>query len=111
MLKVGDEKNFSFNKEAHILREIVEQPNISMWHMYKETVCPHCKKKIEQSKEIFFDYIYFFVPKRIEKTESTKLSDVVVLGVDNKAGFYMITEDKLNEVFSKSEKFKHLEVK
>lgn len=110
MLKVGVEKNFSFNKEAHILQEVIEKPNVSMWHTYKETVCPHCKKKIEQSKEIFFDFIYFFVPKRIEKMDSTKISDVVILGANSKSGFYLLTEDKIGEAVAKSEKFKHLGV-
>jgi len=110
MLKVGDEKNFSFNRASHVLQEIVTNVNMSMNLFIKEEVCPHCKKKIEKTREVKFVEIYFFIPKTIEKPEQAKLSDTVILGVASPFSLYLLTEDKIGEAIAKSEKFKHLGV-
>jgi len=102
-----DKIQFTFSNKTFKVGEILENLNISMWWTWKNEVCPHCKKKIEKRELHNFYKIEILIPIDLSP-ENSKKEDIILLGYDKKGRKMLLTEDKINEVLTKSEKFKHI---
>lgn len=127
--QVGDIRTFSFDLGTiYTIREILDNPKISMWWKWNSGICPHCKKKIERNIKHEFSRIEIlgkisdYTIEDIEKgkitakdlagkeikDENLTKDDIVLYGqtLDNR--LLIMTADKYEEVFGKSKKFGRL---
>lgn len=102
---VGQKRTFSFSKQKYEIKEILENPEISMLWTWKTGICPHCKKKIEQTIKHDFYRIEILIDE-VKKQEEITKDDIVIIGdtLDNKR--LLISNDLYNQVFEKSTSFK-----
>ena len=105
--KVGEERIFTFSKAIYEIREVLENPNISMWWTWTTGVCPHCKKQIERRINHDFYYIEILVEKDVQNKDVAR-TDVAMLGHTLDKRGMRISIDKYDEIFNKSKNFKHL---
>ena len=103
--KVGDKRTFSFSEKTYVISEILENPEIRMEWTWTSGLCPHCKKKIERKFNHTFHKIEILVDDSIDKEKVTR-ENIILLGdtTDNKK--LVLTQEKYDEVFSKSINFK-----
>jgi len=107
-MNVGDIRYFnSTGNVALEIREILINPGIQMWWTWSTYVCPKCKHKIEKTKNHIFTQIEILAPKN-KTNDELKKEDITLFGITEDNRSLMLTIDKYNEVFAKSEKFKHL---
>lgn len=104
-LQVGDKRKFSFKEENYVIKEILDNPNISMNWTWKTGVCPHCKKKIEYSINHKFYKIEILVKDGV--TNPIR-DDILIMGhtLDNKYMYIPIEEQTYNLALDKSVNFK-----
>jgi len=76
-LKVGDERKFSFSKKDYEIKEILENPDVSMDWTWSSGICPHCKKKIETTINHTFHKIEILANK--DKKEIGE-DDLIIMG-------------------------------
>jgi len=108
--KIGQKRQFSFVNYVCTIREIIKNTNISMWWLWREDFCPHCKKKIEKRVLHTFDTIEILLPIHIPD-EGAKKEDFIILGSSTDGKLLNLTIDKYDEVLSKTDKFKNLVIK
>ena len=59
MFKVGDVKRFlSPKNDRYEIKEVIEDPNISISYDFDGGICPDCKKKCKIKKDYSFKRIY-----------------------------------------------------
>jgi hypothetical protein len=108
LLEVGEARKFNIKNERMIIQEILSNPGIEMEWKWFKGFCPHCKKRIEDVSMHKFKRVEILVAEGIEPEQAT-IRDTIVFGIDEEEKFMLFTlEDKRQEAFIKSEKFKHL---
>jgi hypothetical protein len=110
-IQVGFLRDFSFkpNKQFEV-KEIIQNPNIEMEWNWKNSLCPHCNKMIVNTIKHKFNKIEILTDIKVTEAD-LKQEDIVVLGFTEDKKCMLLTREKINEVFSKSEKFKDFETK
>lgn len=103
---VGQKRTFSFSKNKYEIKEIIENPQISMLWTWKTGICPHCKKKIEQTIKHDFYRIEILVDETKKQEEIIK-DDIVLIGDTLDGKKLLISSDLYNQVFEKSSLFKN----
>lgn len=107
MLEVGNKRKFSFATKKYEIKEIIDEPNISMWWTWDTGVCPHCKEKIEQNIQHHF-YRIEILAIEDKKEEYLTEKDIVIMGFTLDRKYMMIpkNENAYKQVLEKSQKFK-----
>ncbi len=132
--KLGDIRAFAFdNMTIYTIREILINPEVSMWWRRKASpnICPHCKREIEIKTIHTFRRIEILgringftiedvnkgriiakdlADKKI-KDEILVRDDIVLYGYTLDDRWFVLTPDKYDEVFNKSKKFERLVIK
>jgi len=50
-MKVGEKRTFNFDKgKTYEIKEIIDNPTLSLEWTWVYTVCPHCQRKIKETK-------------------------------------------------------------
>ena len=106
-LKVGDCRKITSRNDPMVVQEIIKDSGINMEWKWADSICPHCRKRIDNVKSHTFPRIEIIVQIGVEP-ENSKLDDVVVFGFSEDKKLMLFTSEKSQEVFSISEKFKHL---
>lgn len=106
-LTVGDKRTFTHSKTVYRIREVLNNPGISMWWNWTTGVCPHCKKRIERNIEHIF-YRIEILGDDTKDDKSLTIDDIVLMGDTLDKRRMTITKDKYNEIFNASNDFKHL---
>lgn len=106
-LKVGNLRDFSFSNKKYKIREILENPQISLLWTWDSGVCPHCKNKITRNIKHDFYKIEILGENDIDDDKLT-IDNIYLLGFTLDKRTMLIPKDKYNEVFQKSKKFKRL---
>lgn len=105
-LKVGDLRNFSFFPDKHFkIHEILDNPNIEMEWTWNSGLCPHCKNKIERIVKHKFYRIEILTDTEKNDNDLTR-NNIVLLGDTFDKRRMVLTNEKYDEVFSKSKNFK-----
>ncbi len=106
--KIGDTRKFhSFPNKEFLINEIIIDANINLNWTWNTGVCPYCKNRI--SREITHDIyrIEILIDDSKDK-DKIKVTDIVLLADTLDKRKMILPRDKYNEVFSLSEKYKHL---
>ena len=105
--KVGDRRKFTNDVRMYTIREVLNDPKISMWWTWDSGVCPHCKIKLTRDIQHEFYRIEILGDETKEDALLT-IGDVTLMGdtLDNRR--MIITLNLYNQILGKSEKFKHL---
>ncbi len=104
-LKVGNKRSFTFKKEIYEIKEIIENPDVTMKIIAGSIVCPHCKEKIESSKNYTFRKIEILIDEN-KKIEEINVDDLVILGDSLDKKKMLISKDLYNKILEKSLLFK-----
>lgn len=107
ILKVGDKRKFTFKDEDYEIKEIIDNPNITMWWSWQDSVCPYCKRQITRNMQHRFYRIEILLP--VDK-KNVDLDDFILLGFTYDNRIMLIPRDKTDvylEVFNNSKKYKH----
>lgn len=107
---VGDIRKFTNDERFYTIREILDHPGITMTWTWDSGICPHCKKKLTRQVNYLFYRIEVLGDKEIQEDKDLTISDITLLGMTTDGKTLMLTSEKYNEVFLKSEKFKELAV-
>ncbi|HUS87960.1 MAG TPA: hypothetical protein VMW91_01090 [Desulfosporosinus sp.] len=107
LLKVGEARKFKIRDEKMIIQEIMHDTDITMDWTWFICECPHCRKRIEETKNHGFRRVEILVKEGTTPEEAT-IRDALVFGIDGDGKFMLFTSEKCQEAYSKSEKFKHL---
>ena len=50
-MKVGEKRNFNFDKgKTYMIKEIIDNPDLTIEWDWRYMVCPHCHKEIREKK-------------------------------------------------------------
>jgi len=106
-IKVGDTTQFTFREGQFSIREILEVPEISMWWNWNTTVCPHCRKRIENRVCHKFHRIIILGLDPINNDDINK-EDLIFIGdtIDNRR--MSLDDITVEKVLQKSTIFKRL---
>ena len=108
-LKVGQRRNFSFSDKVYRIREILENPGISMWWTWTTGICPHCKKNIERKIKHDF-YRIEILGNDAKEDKDLAIKDIVLMGdtMDKRRMVIPIDDQAFSETLEKSKKFKKI---
>jgi len=109
-LKVGEKRKFSFDTNWYTIREIIDNANIHMFWTYDSGICPHCKNRLVRDVEHLF-YKIEILGKEGKEDKDLTTNDVQLHGFTMDNRNMIISIDKYDEVFDKSNKFKKLKKK
>ena len=107
LLEVGESRKFNLRNERMIIQEILTNSGIGMEWKWFVCECPHCRKRIEETKQHTFKRVEILVVEGVEPAQAT-IRDTIAFGIDEDEKFMLFTSEKALEAYSKSEKFKHL---
>lgn len=107
--EIGFIRNFESlpNKDYEIV-EVLEEPAITMSWNWKETMCPHCKRNIINTK--IHDFFRIEILVDINKKNSKNPDDIICLGFSRDEQTMFLTREKMAEAFQKSVNFKDVEI-
>jgi hypothetical protein len=102
-MKEHDIRYFSFSKEPYEIEEIIHNSNMNMEWKWEDSICPHCKHRIERRM------IHTFYEIEI-LTQPANRNNIVVIGHTTDGRIMHIPkEEKIyKEILKKSNKFKEL---
>jgi len=104
-LTVGETRTFSFSNTEFTVREVIENPQIRLTWVWTDTICPHCKERI--NREIQHDIYYIeILGESATTSENLQLSQLVVLGHTKDNRLMQLPQDKYQEVFQLSKTFR-----
>jgi hypothetical protein len=105
--RAGELRKVSFIDKDLEIREVLENPQITLEWTWDTGVCPHCKNRITRNVTHQFYRIEIMVPTDIEDKDVIK-TDIVLGGntLDNRQ--MILPESHYNEILAKSKKYKHL---
>jgi len=105
--KVGDKRRFSFSDKEYIIKEILDNPNISMWWTWTSGICPHCKRRIERTIQHKF-YRIEILADATKKDNEITIKDIQILGdtLDNRRMLIPIDDKAFKQALLLSKKFK-----
>lgn len=106
-MQEGERLQFTFDKREFGVIEVLENPNISMWWMWKSEICPHCKQVIEKRTLHNFNKIAILIPFNMP-IETSTWKDVHMVGITLDRKELLLTKDKMEEVLPLAQKLKHL---
>ena len=106
-LEVGQKRKFSFSDKTYRIREVLDNPGITMWWTWDSGLCPHCKEKIERKIEHVF-YRIEILGDDTKEDKDLKKEDIVLMGDTLDRRRMVLTADKYDEAFKKSKSFKYL---
>lgn len=109
MRKVGDKRTFSNDNRIYNIEEIIDNPSgITLEWKWVDSVCPHCKKRLERKMTHQFYRIEILRDNIKEDIKSLKKEDVIMLGSTLDGRTMILPLDKYSEICKMSEKFKNL---
>ena len=105
--KEGEYRKFSFSDKLYEIKEVIDNPQVSMMWRWTTGVCPYCKRKIERIVRHDFYRIEVLVP---EDVKNPTLKDIILIGdtLDRRKMFIPIDSDAFKQALLKSKKFRKL---
>ena len=106
-LQIGQKRKFSFSEKTYRIREILDNPGVTMQWTWTTGICPYCKRKIER----IIDHIFYKIEilgDDSKEDKDLKKKDIVLMGDTLDRRRMILTADKYVEVLSKSKILKHL---
>lgn len=106
-LEIGQKRIFSFSEKKFRIREILENPEVTLRWVWNTGLCPHCKQKIERIIDHQFYRIEILGEDSKEDKDLIK-QDIILMGDTLDRRRMILPIDKYKEVFLKSKKFRYL---
>lgn len=103
-LQIGDTRHFSFSDKLFKIREILENPAVSMWWTWDTGICPHCKKKIERHIKHNF-YRIEILGDNDKSDENLTDDDIAMLGFTTDRRLMHLDIEARKDVYKISKKF------
>ena len=105
--KIGECRKFNNDNNIYEIKEILENPNLSIYWTWSSTICPHCKQRI--NREIKHDFYRIEILANVSKNEDEiTINDIYISGNTLDRRKMMIPKDHFVQILLKSNKFKHL---
>lgn len=106
---VGEQRKFTFSIYQYTVREILENTSIHFFWSTDRGICPHCKNKLVLDSEHVIYYVEILGREGVTDKDLTRNTDtLVIIGHSLDKRILHLSEDKLDEVFALSKKFRHL---
>jgi uncharacterized radical SAM superfamily protein len=105
-LTVGQKRTFTGDKRQYIIEEIIENPSISLEWTWFDTVCPHCRGRLQRTITHTFHRIEILKDETKDKPVST---DLAIMGDTHDGKRMLFPIDKYKDILKLSEKFKTIE--
>lgn len=105
--EVGDIRTFNKYEGQYVIREVLDDPRMTMEWTWVDAICPNCNHRVDRTVTHNFYRIEILARQNIEDA-NVKEADILMLGhtLDNKLMF--LTIDKIREALKQSKKFNAL---
>jgi hypothetical protein len=107
-MEINDRRYFSFSKEAYEIKEIIDNANINMEWKWEDSICPHCKHRIERKMIHTFHQIEILVKTVNNETNNNpSQEDLLIIGHTTDGRIMQVPKGEkiYKEILNKSNKF------
>jgi len=103
--QVGEKRTFTFSNNEFIVKEVIDNPQIRLPWTWTDSVCPHCKNRI--NRDVIHEFYKLELLVDVTKAETNFVeSDIVILGHSKDNRLMQFPQDKYQEVFHISKEFR-----